>query len=263
MITENEDMSRESVAEAMGIAPALTPFFSELLSDIWILGSWPDTILEITRSIDLSPQRANVLELGCGKGAILLPLALRLGLRVRGVDLYEPFIQEARARAENLGVAGRCVFELADMRNVLREGPNYDMAILAAVGDILGDFAQTVGEMRKTVRKGGFMIIDDGFLATATHLDRKGYEYYRPHDVTRRQLKAHGDVILKEVIIPLERLKTINRSNTERIRHRAAVLSRKYPRMRDLFREYVRLEENECRTLEKAVVPAVWLLWRA
>lgn len=62
-------------------------------------------------------------------GSSSLPIAEELGFRVRGVDLFPPFIEEARERAEKRGVAHLCRYEVGDIRDVLKEGGTYDVAI--------------------------------------------------------------------------------------------------------------------------------------
>ncbi|MDP8971952.1 MAG: class I SAM-dependent methyltransferase [Actinomycetota bacterium] len=56
-----------------------------------------------------------ILELGCGSGRILLPLAAD-GRRVTGVDGSAGMLARARERAEAMGVSDRVTLEHADMR---------------------------------------------------------------------------------------------------------------------------------------------------
>lgn len=252
--------NEKKLAEAFKVAPEIAPYMAELLADIWVLGSWPKEIIEMLRSLDLPPEKTSVLDLGCGKAAVSLPVAAELGFKVRGVDLYPPFIEEARERAKKLGVDNICQYEVGDMRDVIDEGRTYDIVIFASVGTVLGDLARTVGQLRRACRPGGYMVIDDLFLARSARLDRPGYQYYRSHDETIRQLTSHGDALMREKIIPISELKAYNLQNTELIRAKASALARQNPEMAVAFERYVHWEESECEILERETIPVVWLL---
>ncbi|MBD3223716.1 MAG: hypothetical protein GF313_03255 [Caldithrix sp.] len=44
--------------------------------------------------------------------------------------------------------------------------------IFASLGGLLGSLPETVGKLRRQVRSGGFMIIDDGFLKRSNPIKR-------------------------------------------------------------------------------------------
>jgi hypothetical protein len=119
---------------------------------------------------------------------------------------------------------------------------------------------QCVGAIRKAIWSGGYIIIDDGFLTRKSRLDRPGYEYLSGHDETRKRLTSHGDNLIKEVLIPTEETDAINRDYLRMIKPRADELSKKHPKKKDLLKDYIRRQEEECDILEKEVLGAVWLL---
>jgi len=253
---------RQDIAQALDATPELLPLVPELLADIWALGSSPERIVDLLRPLKLSSQSTRVLDLGCGKGAVALRLAEELGFHVYGIDGFLPFITEAKARADALGVAGRCHFAVADLRDILVRSRSFDVVIYAAVGNVLGDFRRCVEQLRQTVRAGGYMVIDDGFLAEDRKLERQGYEHYVVHEQTLEQLTAHGDNLIREVITPSREMKAYNRRNTELIRRRAQALARRHPEAADSLRWYVAQQEQESESLETAVTGAIWLLRR-
>ena len=60
-------------------------------------------------------QRGRVLELGCGTGRLLMPLA-RAGARMTGLDRSAPMLERARARARRLPAARRPRIARGDIR---------------------------------------------------------------------------------------------------------------------------------------------------
>lgn len=105
-----------------------------------------------------------VLELGCGTGRVLLPLA-RAGLEVTGVDASEDMLGVCRAKlaAEPPEVAQRVHLVCGDMRSVSLEGrfglaliPLYTLNHLLTEEDKLSAFALCV----RHLAAGGRLIID-------------------------------------------------------------------------------------------------------
>lgn len=259
-INEKQD---QKISEAFNVTPELLPYLPELLADIYVLGSWPNVIVQLLRPLPLPPQSTRVLDLGCGKGAVAVAIAQELHFHVLGIDLFPPFIQEANIRAKEDGLVNLCQFEMSDMRDAMKKYRNFDVVIFAGVGGVLGNFSRCVEQLRRTIPSRGYMVIDDGFLAQTEKLDRPGYEHYRSYNETIRQLTVHGDTLVQEMLIPVEELKAYNKKNTERIRKRAEKLAEHHPELADNFNRYVQWEEVESRVLETETIPAVWLLQRA
>lgn len=257
-------LGQDDVAVAFGVSRELLPHLPELLGDIWVLGSWPGHIVDLLRPLELEPETTRVLEVGCGKGAVCVPIAQQLDLPVHGIDLFAPFIEEAKTKAHEAGVAGRCRFEVADMRAFIGEGANYDLVILAAVGAVMGSYENTIGWLRKAVRPGGYVVIDDGYLVDSASEKRPlGYEFCHDRAETIRQLTVHGDVIEREIVVPAEELRAYNQANTGHIRRRAQRLAREHPEMAEALKAYVQSQIDECEFLEKETVAAIWLLRRS
>ena len=256
------DRQQRELAQAFDATPELLPFIPELLADLWALGSSPELIVELLRPLGLPAETTRVLDLGCGKGAVALTLAREFGFQALGVDFFEPFIQEARERAEKMGVASLCQFICDDIRNTLGEASDFDVVIYASVG-VLGKFDECVAKLRKCIRPGGYMLIDNVFLADPDKVESPWYEHCATHQETLRQLTAHGNALLREVIIPTEDVKALNRKYTELIRKRAEKLAKLNPEAADSLFWYVEKQERESEIMERTVTSAVWLLQRA
>ena len=251
----------ESVAQAMETDVRLLPLLPELLSDLWELGPSAEQVVAALESVGVEPD-STVLDLACGKGAVAVALAEQLGVRVEGIDAFQPFLQAARALATERGVSHRCRFEQGDIRNLLGQEEQCDVALLLSVGPVLGDYEQTIAGLRRLVRAGGYIVIEDGFLADGVaHLPLA--EGYAGHSETLRQLTACGDVIAQEVICPTEQARSVNQRNTDLIRQRASVVRASHAAFEQLIDEYVARQERETQILGTDVLCAIWVLRRA
>jgi SAM-dependent methyltransferase len=255
------DEQERQIAAALETTPDLLPFLSELLADIWALGSWPAVIAEMLGARGL-PRSARVLDLGCGKGAVGISLARDLGFGVLGVDLFEPFIREARERARREGVDDRCEFRVADVRDVLMSDGELDVVIWAALGGALGSLDRCVGQLRRLVRPNGYIVIDDGFLVSGDPITRSGYEHYTSRSETHRQLTGHGDELLQETLIPKNEVEACNVANNRFIKARAKRLAERFPEHAERLARYVEFQVAECEAFESLIESAVWLLKR-
>ena len=248
------------VTDYFEASPELLPFIPELLADIWALGSSPETVVEWMSSLKLPSETTQVLDLGCGKGAVSLSLAKELGFRILGVDFFEPFLVDAEKEARELGVEKLCSFECADMFDILKKVKDYDIVIYTGVGGVLGSFDECVFRLRQTVRSGGYMVIADGFRVTSDEINRPGYEHYVFYQETLHQLTSHGDVILREEVIPVEDLKSRHKREMGLITRRVESLAQEHPELANSFFEYLELERQECEILERDTTDAMWLL---
>jgi SAM-dependent methyltransferase len=255
------DEQERQIAAALETTPDLLPFLSELLADIWALGSWPAVIAEMLDARGL-PRSTRVLDLGCGKGAVGIRLARDLGFAVLGVDLFEPFIREARERGRREGVDDRCEFRVADARDLLMSGAAFDVVTWAALGGALGSFDRCVGQLRRIVRPDGYIVIDDGFLVSEHAMVRNGYDHYTSREETHRLLTQHGDELLEETLVPRSEVEACNRDNNRCIQARAKGLTERFPEHADRLAGYVESQVAECEVLESSIVAAVWLLKR-
>jgi cyclopropane fatty-acyl-phospholipid synthase-like methyltransferase len=190
-------------------------------------------------------------------------VAKDLGFRAHGVDLCEEFLQDAVQRATELGVAELCEFAHRDLRDLLEEVGEFDVAVLASLGGVLGRFDRCVGSMRKVVRSGGYMVIDDGFLTRADSVDRPGYGHLTSHDRSIEFLQAHGDIVVEERIYSVEETRAINLDYIDHISRRAAGVAESHPEAAEALRTYIASQESECEFIDREVTGAIWLLQRA
>jgi cyclopropane fatty-acyl-phospholipid synthase-like methyltransferase len=252
--------TEKSMSESMEAHPDILPYLPQLLTDMWALGSSPEKIVEIVRSLKLPEDTTRVLDLGCGKGAVCIQLAKHFGFKVVGVDACEPFLAEARIKAREHSVESQCEFIRTDIRDFVKTAKGYDLAVLASLGGIFGGYKQTVNILRATVRSGGYLIIDDGFLKGERPLTRSGYTHYLSYNRAIENLTAQGDKLIREVILTNEENSAIDREYINKLKERSSPLLKKNPELKQLIDEYIKNQEMECDVIENNLTGAIWLI---
>jgi SAM-dependent methyltransferase len=258
----SSDAEKAQVAAALDATPELIPYLPALLADLWDLGSSPALIVDWLREAGLPAPGARVLDLGCGKGAVALSLARELGCSAHGVDLFEPFLEEARTRAGEWDLAGSCRFERGDLREVARTARGFDAVVYASVG-VLGAVDDCVAVLRQCVRSGGWMVVEDGCLAEGIGAPEPGYERYAGLAESRRRLESQGDRIVREHVLGPAEMRALDESYIRRIRARAEALAAAHPQDADLIRGYVARQERAALGWERNARSVTWLLQRA
>jgi ubiquinone/menaquinone biosynthesis C-methylase UbiE len=121
-----------------------------------------------------------VLDLGCGRGAVLTAVARRLTTgRVTGVDIWDALDQSGNAReaternASLEGVAERISVETGDMRKLPFADATFDLIVSSlAIHNIRGNAGrrQAIAEGYRVLKPGGRLVIAD-IRATAVYAD--------------------------------------------------------------------------------------------
>jgi SAM-dependent methyltransferase len=255
-------VSAREVAAYFHVDERIVPYIPDLLAEFDDLGSFPETIVSLLEALAL-PEETRVLDLGSGFGAVSRAIARGLGFRVTGVDMLEPFVIEAGKRAASEGVGRLCDFLCDDIRDFLASDPRFDVIMLVSVGDVLGPMDATVGRLRRAVRDGGYLVIDDGYAADDAPMSFPGYEYVETRERSIARLTAHGDELVREVAVaPLE-IRRQNRVYLERITARVHTLSAEHPEHRGAFERFLDRERKESALIEDHLVCATWVLKRS
>jgi 2-polyprenyl-3-methyl-5-hydroxy-6-metoxy-1,4-benzoquinol methylase len=256
---ELSDEQKIQVAKGFDATPQLIPFIPYLLQDLWALGSSPHLILKMFESLNL-PKNSKVIDLACGKGAVSITIANDLRFKVVGTDLYEPFIETAKQKANELNVENLCTFKVEDIHSTLTSNKNYDVVILASAESLLGKIEHAVISLRNCIHKNGYIIFDGSYLLDNSTIDNPEYSLIKNYDETVKALTSQGDEIVQEVFVPAEETKKINDEYTELIRKRSQELSIKYPDKKDMLFNYVKKQEDECKIIENELAGCIWCI---
>jgi SAM-dependent methyltransferase len=249
----------KSVADSLESDPLLLPYMPFLLQDLWALGADVESIIRAIDSLGLASSQTNVLDLGCGKGAVSIRIAMRFGFRVFGVDAMAPFIEDAITKSRQYNVFHLCTFKKQDIFQFLKTEHQFDIVIFASLGGLLGTFQETVGKLRQQVRKGAYIVIDDGYLKKGDRLNRKRYEHYRNHDKTMEELTCYGDILIDK-ISTAEATERINKDYLQIIQKRGKELVKLNPELKSTVESYVALQIEECQIIAEKIEGVLWVL---
>jgi cyclopropane fatty-acyl-phospholipid synthase-like methyltransferase len=248
----------ECVVTAMdGSDKELFPFLPYILQDTWEIGADPETIISLIQKHMSNFSNMNILDLGCGKGAISVMLANKLKCICHGIDAVPEFIDEANKKANEYSVSHFCNFEIGDIRIKTKILPRYDVIVLGAVGPVLGDYFSTLTALSNNLNPDGIIIIDDGYIENSSDFT---HPLILKQNEVHRQIHAAGMKLLDEVIIAKDKIKEADESIYDNLKKRCLELIEKHPGKLNLFQAYIRKQEEENDVLENKIICSTMVL---
>ncbi|MBI5216759.1 MAG: class I SAM-dependent methyltransferase [Ignavibacteriae bacterium] len=250
----------ESVVASMdGSAQELFPFLPYILQDLWEIGADPETIIKLIGKHFTTCNLLRVLDLGCGKGAVSIKVAHRLGCQCYGIDAIPEFIVEAKNKAKEYRVEHLCRFEVGDIREKINTLPVFDIIILGAIGPVIGDYHTTLTTISTCLSDFGIIIIDDGYIDGQS-------DYKHPVMLKKEEILKQIDVsnmhVIDEVISKNEDVKNSDGIIFENLKKRCLELIDIYPDKKKLFENYIKEQEEENEVLENKVICTTMVIAR-
>ncbi|NLN49387.1 MAG: class I SAM-dependent methyltransferase [Clostridiales bacterium] len=252
MTKVEEKLAKSLTAEST----ELIPYLPYLLQDLWELGSSPKDIIDMIANHLQVSEKTKILDLACGKGAVSIQIAKAFGCKVKGIDIIKDFIDYANKKALEHGVEDLCQFQAGDINEEVAVEKGFDIVILGAVGDVLGNPLETISKLKNTVKSGGYIFIDDAY-------GNNGFNetYYLREEWISFFKKAKVKLLDEKFNIG-EELKNNNYEQQLLIVKRAEELKDKYPDKVHLFDSYIKSQREECDELENDIKGVTMLLQR-
>jgi len=241
------------VAASVDAPPKLTPVLAELFADLGALGSMPRRVAGLLERAGVG-SRARVIDLACGKGAVAVEVAERIGCRVVGVDAFGPFVEAAREAARGRGVDGLCRFTQGDVRAARGR---FDAGMMIG----LFPLERAAAVLRGLVKRGGVYVIDDVFRdARAPGAAR--FVHIPTRAECRAMLVGDGDEVVEVAVPRREEIARLNAGLFRGLQGRAAAVSRRRPELWGEIREFLKRQRRANTELVGALRPAIWVVRR-
>ena len=247
----------ESIIAALdGTDVKLVPYLPYILQDFWEIGTPPEDIIDIVKKYHCQYENLNVLDLGSGKGAVSIQLALELQCTCLGIDALDDFVIFSNKKAKEYGVNNICAFETHDIREILPALGTYDVIVLGAIGSVFGDYYNTLKKLKPHIKANGILIINDAYIEddgnTHPAIQRKSDIIKQTKNAGMQLLEIIADYTAGE-------LETEYKIELENLKKRCMELAAKYPDDHDLFHGYIEKQTREYAFLSAEVVPALFV----
>ena len=195
------DTVKKSIVKSMdGLEFGLFPYLSYLLQDLWEIGASSDYIIDIVKRQRVLKKKSKILDLGCGKGAVLIRLVNEFGCEGHGIDALPDFIEEAKDYAKKYKVLQKCTFETGDIRRKVDDLTGYDLVILGSIGPVFGDIKSTLLKVQTCTKDDGYIILDDGYLSNDSSL--KSPVYLKETELLQQIKSAKMNIVDKSLLNP-------------------------------------------------------------
>jgi tocopherol O-methyltransferase len=135
-------------------------------------GYWDETTMTLQQALErenqILAQKArvqpedDVLDIGCGVGGSAIFLASRIGCKVIGIDLGEELIHQAKQYAQEVDV--EVEFMVMDYEDMSLTSESFDVLWILESFCHARDKARFMGEAFRLLRKGGRIVLADGFI---------------------------------------------------------------------------------------------------
>lgn len=242
-----------SVAASIDAPVGALRWVPRLFDGLWALGSSPRAIANWLGDAGIGPGH-HVLDLACGKGAVSVELARRLGCRTRGIDAFEPFLRDARSLAAARGVERLCRFEHGDVRAFR---PPRRAAAAIMVGLLPIDEACPL--LRGHVPPGGLYLVDD-CVSVGPGPIAPDAPYTRAE--ARALIEDLGDRVIRQRVWTTAQSASAELRIFEHLERGVRRIARAEPAARGPLSELLARQRAAAAELSGTLRPAMWLVRR-
>jgi SAM-dependent methyltransferase len=121
-----------------------------------------EEVEEIVRILDLPPG-ARVLDIGCGKGELLVELIERYRVTGVGVEFCAATVDEVRRRAAGRVPDGALTLHHQDANGFSARPGSFDLAASVGARAAIGEYAAALARLRELARPGGLVLLGEAY----------------------------------------------------------------------------------------------------
>ena len=258
MDDKTEDSLECLVAESLDAEAELYDCLPELLADLDELSVPTEVVLDLIDHAEVAPG-AQILDLGCGKGALAIGIGSRFGANVWGIDGHPKFV-DAAVESARIAAQETCSFRTADIRQAVFDYRGLDRVWFVGIGPIIGDLEQTLATLRRCLRPGGYLVLDEAYLSAPKSELGPEYEHCFDRETTLARLESQGDRVCAEALLDTPASDQFYREATEKILARARAIAAEHPELASVVLEFADRQRAETESLGGPLVGALWLL---
>jgi SAM-dependent methyltransferase len=248
----------ESIALSMDCENTqIVQYLPYILQDFFEIGSSRDSILKIIQE-NIGRNHVKVLDLGCGKGAVIIGVAERIDSDCLGIDGVADFIEYARKISNEIGLRN-CKFICGDIRKEIDTLNKYDIIILASIGPVFGNYYDTMMKLIPMLEEDGIILLDDGYLKEGNSLD---HELIGTKKNLVSQIEKSGLKLIREYTGDQISDRREYQKQFLDIKKRCHELKEMYPDKKKLFDKYVTRQKIEYENLANSIVCSTMVLKR-
>ncbi|CAM3120352.1 class I SAM-dependent methyltransferase [Paenibacillus sediminis] len=127
----------------------------------------PISEAKINRIIDLIPLHPNdqIIDIGAGKGELPIRFIEKYGVNAVAIELFEGSIAAGEKNAKGRIPSEKLQFINQDAKEVINTYLNGQFSLGICIGSshALGGYEETITALRKAVKKGGYILIGEGY----------------------------------------------------------------------------------------------------
>lgn len=249
---------QESIATAMDCEDVeLVEYLPYILQDFHEIGSSAQSLTRIVKE-NTTKETAKIIDLGCGKGAVLIELAQHVKSECLGIDGIKEFIDDANKQARKREITN-CSFRVGDIRRIEKIQGKYDVIILGSIGPVYGDYYTTMERLKPILCDDGIIILDDGYIDESNDFT---HAIIGTKKVLIEQITKANMEIIKEY--RCEKISDTHeyKQQYQDIKKRCNELMVKYPTKKDIFVRYIRKQKEEYHHLEEEITCSTMLIKR-
>lgn len=220
------------------------PFLPYILQDLWSLGSLSKYIVDLLQKHFPTNQPKEVIDLGCGKGEVLVSLRKEFEFTGLGIDIVPDFITSGMKVIESHGFQDDLLLKIGDIKSYLPQLKAKDLVIYAHDSDLLGNVFETLRVFNTNIRSNGWICFES--LYSLTNQDSENPTKEEFYD----QVNQSGLRLVDSIDWRLQDLKKMNEFQVTRIENRVLELVEKHPGKKELFLNYLKNQQEECQELE-------------